>query len=733
MSLIDEYEAQNSFGWGRGLSALFTGGLSEVYNLSASAVSQAAAAELELANAESSAVNANIASQKLTRVASKKITKTDFKSKSQDLSRFAERFDPSVDDLEEHSSSWYNIGGHIGEAYANSRLRDSKKRSRKQESKQFITEVIEQISNNVWLPDQQSKDLMVLLEICIKEQGYLNRHPWGVAVFGAIRSLSNYKGFKTGDELYKRYEQASKLVNSGREPDSVEEKALKYVWSKCKLTLADMKAHIDAVDAEVKEKERREQAAAAAKQQEERRRVSDRNVKIVDESTTIAENKGIENIDDIFKGAKELGVVVSKAYETAYTIFMNYLSDHDKKWPDTGIYEYGNAVFCIVSIPVKKKPFNFVEGKKTVADKISAFVKDRYNAEMSYTSTIETSSNGINELMLSWSCKQKDTSKHVSTKVLKEEYLIEAGIYRYAVAFKKTDIVPAPVVTKVDTATVRAAAPQGAVKKPPVPEKGKGPDVVKPNPLPESVKPKTKAYKPREDRKPVMAGKILLPYPDETKEEYEARFKYEYERWMAKYAEPIISYYTDFGKKAAVKWRNLQKANGLEPSGFFVPTKDGYEVYAVDPKTVPQKTEETPKEEAATPTPESAKQPAPEVKPTSMERPPAVDEPKKAPKEEQDWKAMFESQQGELNALKAMISGENPTANLLKQLVELQTKNNELTEANGDAQKAQTDVFGRNLALLGKQKPQVVIMPATGEQSKAYTPPDTPLNIRQSV
>lgn len=464
----------------------------------------------------------------------------------------------------------------------------------------------------------------------------------------------------------------------------------------------------------------------------ERRRQTDAKIRLVSKSTRAEENKHISNIDNIFGNSLHTGVVVSAAFDNAHVIFNDYLANNGDQWPSNGVYEYGNAIFGIVVFEIKQQPFDSIACKTQAMKSVSSSIADRYKAE----TKVEINDKKLPVL----TCKHNDLFKPVACKELVAEGQSDNTVYYYAAALLKTDIVPAPVETKVNTEAARTAAPQGAVKKPPVPEKGKGPDVVKPNPLPESVKPKTKAYKPREDRKPVMAGKILLPYPDETKEEYEARFKYEYERWMAKYAEPIISYYTDFGKKAAVKWRNLQKANGQEPSGFFVPTKDGYEVYAVDPKTVPQKTEETPKEEAAkdktastTPTPESAKQPAPEVKPTSMERPPAVDEPKKAPKEEQDWKAMFESQQGELNALKAMISGENPTANLLKQLVELQTKNNELTEANGDAQKAQTDVFGRNLALLGKQKPQVVIMPATGEQSKAYTPPDTPLNIRQSV
>ena len=117
-----------------------------------------------------------------------------------------------------------------------------------------------------------------------------------------------------------------------------------------------------------------------------------------------------------------------------------------------------------------------------------------------------------------------------------------------------------------------------------------------------------------------------------------------------------------------------------------------------------------------------------------MQTPPSVTAPQPTKQDQtEDWRAKFEAQQGELNALKQMLQGESPTANLLRQLVELQAKNNQLTEANGETARAQTDVFGRTLDTVSKQKPQVVVMPTpTGNPPAPYTPPATPLNIRQA-
>ena len=703
-------------------------------------------------NAIASSGDATIGDMKLAYQTRNKITDTEKKKKLQELTSYATSVEPDVSDIEKPTASWENdgiwfVGRRIGEAWSASLQHDSNVRGRKEESKRFITEAVERIANNKFLPEQQQKDLMKLLEICVKEQGYLNRHPWGVAVFNAIRSLSNNKG--TNDEqiangLLDVYRRASSYCTGKAKPNNTDEEALQYVWSKCKLKITDIEAHITNI---IENKKQAETARETVMRLEEQRK-RERNINIVHESTKAKENKTISGIDNIFDSSYDTGVVVSKAFENAHVIFNDYLSDHNEEWPDDGVYEYGNALFAIVTFEVKKKPVDLIACKTRAMKSASSFIADRYKAE----TKVEINDKKLPVL----TCKHNDLFKPVECKELVAEGHQDDTWYYYAAAFLKTDIVPAPVVTKVDTAAVRAAAPQGEVKKPELPKESKGPDLVTPAPLPESVKPKPKDTKPKVERKTVMAGNVLLPCEGETKEEYDARLKEVSDEYMRRYAEPALSYYTKFGRKEAIQWVRNQKSRGIDidaeevkskvpaPAPGSKEAKDpfyGIDVYAKNatleqPK--PQetaKTETKPKEAPATPTPVSVQQQAaPEVKPTSMQTPPSVTAPQPTKQDQtEDWRAKFEAQQGELNALKQMLQGESPTANLLRQLVELQAKNNQLTEANGETARAQTDVFGRTLDTVSKQKPQVVVMPTpTGNQPAPYTPPATPLNIRQA-
>ena len=78
--------------------------------------------------------------------------------------------------------------------------------------------------------------------------------------------------------------------------------------------------------------------------------------------------------------------------------------------------------------------------------------------------------------------------------------------------------------------------------------------------------------------------------------------------------------------------------------------------------------------------------------------------------ENKDLAERLSRQRGELDAFKVLFMGENPTTNLLKQFVGLQTKNNELVDANGVAQRNQADALGR--AIVNNKQP--IIMPIAG-------------------
>ena len=678
-------------------------------------------------NAIGSAGDVVVGDMQLAHQAKQKITKTDYKKKLSELTSYASQQEADVSDQEKHDSSWWNVGGHIGESFSNSMLHTSRVRMRKEESKRFISEVVEQISNNKYLPEKQQEDLMRLLEICIKEQGYLNRHPWGVAVFNAIRALSNSKGNDVANNLLEVYRRASSYCTGKAKPSNTNEEALQYVWGKCSLKITDIENHIHAIT--ISEKIDDEGIQAVREYEDKRKRAF--NVKLVEDSARDAKNAAISNIDSIFSGSKDAGIVVGKAFEHAHAIFDDFVATHNNSWPDEGIYEYGNAVFGIVMFKTGKEEVNYDKFETRAFKTIGSRLADKYKAE--------TKVEFNNEHLPVLTCKHNDIFKPVETKVIASEMGNADTWFYFAAAFLKTDIVPAPVTTKVDTAAARKAAPQGEVKKPEIPAETKGPDVVKPNPLPDSVKPKAKTpVKPKTDRKAVMAGNVLIPYEDETEEEYNERFKEINSSYLKRYGEPAISYHSKFGKKEAIAWIREQASHGITPDAVEVETDKGIEVYAKPEilskpeETAKPEAPKTPKTETA-PTPVSAKAPkAPEVKPASMEQPQSVTTPKPTPEKTEDWKAKFDAQQGELNAIKAMLAGESPTANLLKQLVDLQSKNNELTEANGAAQKEQTDVFGRKLVDLGKQKPQVVVMPATGETPKPYIPPSSPLNLRQA-
>ena len=569
---------------------------------------------------------------------------------------------------------------------------------------------------------------MQLLRICVTEQGYADRHPWGFAVYSTIRE------FCTNDPkmLKDRYQRASDFVNGRARCSSTKDEAYQYVWAKCNMTLVDLFKFIDSivrVDEAKAEAERRAAEARAAqeaqlkRQQEEAARKT--KIRLVDDSIEVADNEVIKHIDSIFNDSKDTGIGVDRAFENANVIFADYLKDHDQKWPKSGIYEYGNAIFVIFWTHIKLKKYTEFDVKTASFKYIEGLVKDKYKAEVSVSyfgehEDVEADMKG----QVLWSCKHNGSEKLVDHKELHCKLVNDSKphpTFFYAVAVRKTQIIPDKIRTRADVGQTRVTPPQGQTKKVNVPEGTPKPNIVEPKPLPESLKPKST------DRFVVM-GNVLLPYEGESQDAYNARLEAAKEKWQREYGEPVYSYFTKNGKAAAVKAFLRSKELGIET--FAKETKkDGVsELYALkanpEPPKLPQKKED--------PKPKPVEKISPAPKPESVQHKPVLRSDTNAGAN--DWRAAFERQQNELDTLRAMLRGESTTANYLRQLVDLNTKGNALAEANGKAQQDQFDVFGRRLVETTNRQPQVVVV--SPDSTKTIQPPvkvNSPLKLAQGA
>ena len=650
----------------------------------------------------------------------------------------------------------YKAMQDAGETIADAMLLNSKIAQRKEETKTFISEIVQQTVNNKYLAPKLQRKLLNLLEICITQQGYQDRHPWGVAVFWAIRRLSNNPAdSEQVQSLRADYVLAEQLTTGEKKPNNTVQEGMQYVWSSCKEVIT-FKEVIDFMDSIIKvdndkaaaEKRLAEEKARVAA--EHKRRVAEQarqdRIRLVDDSISKSDNVNIKNIDDIFKDSKDTGVLISIAFEHADKVYADYMKDHNSKWPSNGVYEYGNAVFAFFAENLKGdeakaltasssfKPCGSpaaVALKKKALNWFSGVLKDKYKSDIhaecfGFYEDVDADMKGTT----TWVCKHNGNDKLVSAKELHESVSGSSKIYKYAVVLKKTDIVPMPITTKVNTKQVAAAPPQGQPSKKVVPEPGeKGPKLVQPAPLPDSLKAKDK----KKSVPATVLGNTLLPFEGETAEEYEIRRKEVEES----YGEKIISYFTPFGKEAAFRFRKRQVDSGLEPDGIVVKTKSGEELYA-KPMT-PGEKEQTATPSNPTPepskapsvTPESVKQqPAPAVKPVSMVQPELQQPPTKSFAE---WEAKLNAVNEENIVLRRLIANGDTTNGYFKQIVDLLGQGNELTAAGNRVQEQQKDVFGRTLVSLGKQKPQVVVVPANGTQQQPpqTTIPRSPLNLQQ--
>lgn len=691
-------------------------------------------------NAIESGGDAIVGEMRLNNMIKRKITRDDFKRRLSQLHSAAQQQEVSVEDQEEHSSGWWNVGGHIGEAWTNASLESTRIRGRKVETERFITEVVEALSSNKYLPEQQCIDLMNLLEICIKQQGYCSRHPWGVAVFDAIRSLA---GDNTPpNELLNRYRRASDLVNGKAAVNGVQDEALQYVWGKCKLSLKQIEDHINGII--LIENRDRDSIAEQARIDEQRRK--ERIIRIVDNSTNIKENKHIAQIDDIFKSSKDTGITVDVAYENANVIFIDHLKDHDNQYPANGVYEYGNAVFVVVTFDAEDATIPVLEHKKFAAKYVDGYLSDKYKAVVRH----EVSKDG----KFTWACKHNDVYKNAEYKELVAERAEDTKWFYMVLAFKKTDIVPAPITTRANTDAARAATPQGNAKKTGTHETPSANGTINPNPVPDSLKPKSnEPAKP--NRKAVVSGNVLLPCEGETVEEYKERLRITSAEYEENTGRPLLDYYADGVKAMVLKRRKYQIDNGQEPDGVEVKGKDGnVEIYA---ETIEGATARIAEEKAAAEaeaaakkkkeTPASTRQPTPPVTPASAEkksapevRPESMTSGKKQSdvtdlKPGESWQEKFNRQQGELDALKAMLVRENPVVAELKRIAALQSQGNDLAAENGKVQAEQRDVFGRALVGLKDQKPVVVVNNMNGQQQQPTQVklPNSPLNLQQGA
>ena len=831
-SLIDEYEEQNKFGFGRLVGAVFTGGLSEVYNLSASAMTQASAAVLESANAESSATDAKIMQMKYThKLAKAAKDKGDHRQAAQ-LKKFDSAMDSRVDDIEA-DSSWYN---------SFSGTRKAERMAKAGNAKSWFQFMNKRLRANKWLMPDIVPEIIDIMIVNFAERKAL--HPsddkvkgWGYQINQYIEKISNVGSLKDIQHLF-----VDKLTKDELLNPEAQSYVIGYLNDK-KITVEQILEYAKQVDARVDSPtDTKVKVDGALK---EAKKESGKDKPPTPES--VEKNKETTKADAKQEKFKQLDAVFSNAdtsesvYKNAGTFFNKNIKEPGK-WPESGIYEVGDAIFAIInvkrddSIPGTKYQSNTGLVRGTGMLRVRAYMCDRYDGldknfvhlksrilhqywddakecfhyvavfkkEQVYTllesvkSTSEKSKKIEEEKRKTDEVKKEAVKKEKESKKLEkkksspkkssnfpsnlEEYKEAlALIYEWkdkpsspertgALTKAGVDFVDDPddindtikeLQMKIDAAQAKkpssasptpAKSPSSQSKK--IEEEKrktekkktekKKPDIIKPKPAPE-IKPPQAAAQPKPEKpkaqesakeyfapkgKNLTIGDVLIPFEGESRVDYEKRYKTVFEIMKPKHKH-VYSYYEE-GSKAKIE----KKYKKLIDQGVKTPVK------AVTTSTVQQK--QTPQ----TPQPESSKKPdtktpTPQTPvPASMDKETVKDRsksPTDADKsdavalraENKDLAARLAKQQGELDALKAFMTGETPQTKLLRELVGLQTKNNELVDSNGAAQREQFDVFGRRLE---NAKPTIIPMVANAaQQPPPVKPPSSMIRINQGA
>ena len=804
-SLIDEYEEQNKFGFGRLAGAVFTGGLSEVYNLSASAMTQASAAVLESANAESSATDAKIMQMKYTHKLSKDAKDKGDNRQASQLKKLDSVMDSRVDEIES-DSSWYN---------SFSGTRKAERMAKAGNAKSWFQFMNKRLRANKWLLPDMVPEIVDIMITNFAERKAL--HPsddkvkgWGYQINEYIEKIALSEGFKEVYHLFADKLTKDELLN----PD-----AQSYVIG----YLNDKKITVDQILEYAKQAETKVDSPTDTKVKvdgalKEAKKESGKDKPPTPES--VKKNKEDTKTDAKQEKFKKLDAVFGKAdtsesiYKNAGTFFHKNIREPGK-WPESGIYEVGDAIFAIINVtrddsrPGTKYQANRGLVRGTGMLRVHAYMCDRYDGldknfnrlssrilyqswdrakeyfhyvavfkkEQVYAFLESVKSTSERSKKIEEEKRKTDEVKKEVVKKEKEEKKLEkkktstkkssnfpsnleeykealALIYEWkdkpsspertgALTKAGVDFVDDPddiqdtikeLQMKIDAAKAKkptspvAKQTKPATDQPKKPvenkkaeedkkddakkeEKKEGkvsPGLIEPNKITDSkneqVPPKIEEQKKPEEQsvdyyapkgKNLTIGKVLLPFEDETQVDYSKRFE-TVSSIMKKKRTTIHSYYEEGSKEKIREKRKRLKEIGVESEVKEV-TSTNKPIHK--PDTAP-KPESTNKPKDKTPA-------APSVTPASMSKDLAKDKTisKVGDKdgtaalkaENKELAEKLSNQQGQLDAIRALFTGENSFVPYLKRMVELQAKNNDLVDANGAAQREQFDVFGRRL------------------------------------
>ena len=680
-ALIDEYEKQNAFGWSRGLSAVFTLGLSEVYTQGAKAIGQYTAANIELSKANVGMINASAKDFGMALNATKRMQDEKRKKRARDLVKLAENTDVDVSDQETHTSSWWNVGGHAGEAWANSSTRKARKGARKSENARLIGETIEIIDNNQYLLEQLKDDLIMLLQRAFFEQGAKNRHPWGWACYQAVRKLGSVRSYKDMETLYSF---ASDLCAGKIKPKDTSDEALQYVWGSCKNFKPEVLNY------------------ALSVEQAKNKKDTSTNIKAKPLPATKLIPKSVEKVEDRDKVIKDIFGAKSDKTKDVHGNAIEFIRKYcleRKKWPSTDTYIFGNALFVFY----RNKRESFLTGCSDPSDKETlALHTDRLILML----VRNTYSKISDKLTLSDFVSAKEVVN--CTDYFGQKTGEEKETQYICYCFMLSEVLGKAIKAKPKTTT-----------KQPEPKKPAAPAIAKPKEDAKSVPKATP--KPAKSKKTEITDVTTTSDLTLTKEEITN---------LIKRSATLEQYKTNLRIYLDEKWTY---SDGSDFKNFFELTKQMYIDNQSLYKPVKGSKASVADTKLAAPKPESAKSGAslvPKPASTALKKPPVVDltKPSTSSTQKSSDDAYVKMLLARISNLETTILQYGDNRSLLEKLVGLQADNNALVETNGKIQAEQTDVFGRKIQNLNNQQINLAQVAANvGKQDGAPRRTITPM------